>query len=82
MKCGKATVALQQSQHIRENCRGPVYHHAVLSASGVVIGCAFERPGEKTSTCTQQIFKIQIVPMQGGVASEVQNLTRLSVGEI
>jgi hypothetical protein len=80
MKRGNPTAALQQSQHIRDNRRGPVCHHAVLSASGVVIGCAFERPGDKTSTCTQRIVKSQIVPMQGGDASEVQNLTRLSVG--
>jgi hypothetical protein len=80
MRRGKPTAALQQGQHIRDNRKGPVCHHCVLSASGVLVGCSFERSGDKTSTCTQRIIKSQIVPMQGGDASQVQNLTRLSVG--
>jgi hypothetical protein len=46
-----------------------------------LIGCStFERPGDKTTSCTQRIVKSQMVPMQGGDASEVQNLSRLTVG--
>lgn len=80
LKPGNQTASLKQSQHIRDNRKGPVCHHSVLSASGVLIGCTFERPGDKTTSCTQRIVKSQMVPMQGGDASEVQNLSRLTVG--
>jgi hypothetical protein len=66
LKKGKPSASLKQNQHIRDNRKGPVCHHSVLSASGVVIGCAFERTGDTTTTCTQRIVKQQIVPMQGG----------------
>jgi hypothetical protein len=66
LKKGKPSASLKQSQHVRDNRKGPVCHHSVLSASGVLLGCSFERPGDTTTSCTQRIVRKQIVPMQGG----------------
>eukprot|EP00978_Attheya_sp_CCMP212_P013521 scaffold33970_cov58-Attheya_sp.AAC.1 len=57
---GKAPACLKMSRHIRDNRIGPVCHEAVLSASGILVGCAFEKVGDKTKSCTTRIIREQM----------------------
>jgi hypothetical protein len=77
---GRTSASLKMSRHIRDNRIGPVCHEAVLSASGLLVGCAFEKGGDTTKSCTTRILKEQMVPMQGGDSSSLRNLNRLSIG--
>jgi hypothetical protein len=77
---GRTSASLKMSRHIRDNRIGPVCHEAVLSASGILVGCSFEKSGDTTKSCTTRILKEQMVPMQGGDSSSLRHLNRLSLG--
>jgi hypothetical protein len=76
----QSAASLQMCQHIRDNRRGPVCHQGVLSASGILVGCSFERPKDTTKSCTRKIIHSQMTPMQGGGGTGAGTLRKLSVG--
>lgn len=61
-------------QHVRDNRKGPVCHHAVLTATNLLAGFQFERVGDTTTDCVQRLTKRQFVAAQGGGDSKVRKL--------
>eukprot|EP00978_Attheya_sp_CCMP212_P006849 scaffold15975_cov30-Attheya_sp.AAC.2 len=76
----QSSASLQMGQHIRDNQRGPVCHQGVLSTSGILVGCCFERSKDTTKSCTREIIHSQMTPMQGGGGTGAGTLRKLSVG--
>jgi hypothetical protein len=76
----QSSASLQMVQHVRENRRGPVCHQAVLSASGLLVGCTFERNKDTSTSCTNRIVHSQMIPMQGGATTGPGTLQKLIVG--
>jgi hypothetical protein len=70
----KATAFLKISQHVRDNRRGPVCHHCVLTATGLMVGSRFERLEDTAESCTRQLVKQQLAASQGGGDSRVARL--------
>lgn len=69
-----ATALLKVSQHVWDNRKGHVCHHAVLTATNLLIGFRLEREGDATESCTRSIVKSQLASAQGGDQSTVKNL--------
>jgi hypothetical protein len=57
----QSSASLQMGQHIRDNRRGPVCHQGVLSTSGILVGCCFERPKDTTKSCTWKIIALALL---------------------
>jgi hypothetical protein len=76
---GKTNLAfLQASRHVRQNWKKFVCHHVVLTASGILLRCSFERDMDMTETTTKRIIMSQFFATQGGnLQLTVPNMTFL-----
>jgi hypothetical protein len=71
-------VFLQASHHVRQNQKGFVCHHVVLTASGILLRCSFEQDMDMTETTTKRIIMSQFFATQGGnLQLAIPNMTLL-----
>lgn len=70
----KDTAGFKMSQHVRDNRRGPVCHHAVTTATNLLLGVHFERVQDSSESSIRSMTKKQLAPTQGGGESGLNQL--------
>jgi hypothetical protein len=72
------TDGLKLQQHVKDNRKGFVDNHIVLTASGTLLGIDFETEGDENSnSSSMRLIRKQLCPLQSG--SRVPDLTGYSL---
>ena len=73
-----STDGLKLTQHVKDNRKGFVDNHIVLTASGTLLGIDFETEGDENSnSSSMRLIRRQLCPLQSG--SRVPDLTGYSL---